>query len=57
VGFYQMTKLAIIPCTVTLQSLFYGKRFGFMVKVALGVLLGVTPLPKPFTAHIVPHVP
>jgi len=40
VGFYQMTKLAIIPCTVTLQSLFYGKRFGFMVKVALGVLLG-----------------
>lgn len=40
VGFYQMTKLAIIPCTVTMQSLFYGKRFSLMVKVALGVLLG-----------------
>lgn len=39
VGFYQMTKLAIIPCTVTLQMTFYSKRFSGGVKAALGVLL------------------
>eukprot|EP00238_Polyblepharides_amylifera_P000223 CAMPEP_0196573058 /NCGR_PEP_ID=MMETSP1081-20130531/3021_1 /TAXON_ID=36882 /ORGANISM="Pyramimonas amylifera, Strain CCMP720" /LENGTH=274 /DNA_ID=CAMNT_0041890627 /DNA_START=444 /DNA_END=1268 /DNA_ORIENTATION=+ len=39
VGFYQMTKLAIIPCTVCLQSLFYSKRFSSSVKAALAVLL------------------
>mmetsp|Transcript_3966 Transcript_3966/g.4483 ORF Transcript_3966/g.4483 Transcript_3966/m.4483 type:complete len:315 (+) Transcript_3966:224-1168(+) len=39
VGFYQMTKLAIIPCTVILQSIFYGKRFSTTVKASLGVLL------------------
>ncbi|KAG5603132.1 hypothetical protein H5410_034502 [Solanum commersonii] len=27
VGFYQMTKLAIIPCTVLLETLFYRKKF------------------------------
>ncbi|KAF8397120.1 hypothetical protein HHK36_016027 [Tetracentron sinense] len=27
VGFYQMTKLAIIPCTVLLETLFFRKRF------------------------------
>jgi len=39
VGFYQMTKLAIIPCTVILQMVFYQKRFSNTVKVSLGVLL------------------
>lgn len=39
VGFYQMTKLAIIPFTVTLQSTFYGKSFSTMVKLSLAVLL------------------
>ncbi|KAJ8426064.1 hypothetical protein Cgig2_011281 [Carnegiea gigantea] len=27
VGFYQMTKLAIIPCTVLLETLFFMKKF------------------------------
>ncbi|KAJ0955086.1 hypothetical protein HanRHA438_Chr00c02g0843581 [Helianthus annuus] len=27
VGFYQMTKLAIIPCTVLLETLFFSKQF------------------------------
>merc|ERR1719183_3205534 len=40
VGFYQMTKLAIIPCTVGLQMTFYAKQFSGRVKAALGVLLG-----------------
>jgi solute carrier family 35 protein E3 len=40
VGFYQMTKLAIIPCTVLIQTSFYGKMFSTRVKLALGVLLG-----------------
>jgi hypothetical protein len=39
VGFYQMTKLAIIPGTVTLQTLFYGKSFSTRVKLTLVVLL------------------
>ena len=42
VGFYQMTKLAIIPCTVAIQTTFYGKVFSTRVKGALaGLLLGV----------------
>lgn len=40
VGFYQMTKLAIIPCTVFIQTSFYGKMFSTRVKAALAVLLG-----------------
>lgn len=40
VGFYQMTKLAIIPCTVFIQTSFYGKVFSTRVKAALAVLLG-----------------
>uniref|UniRef100_A0A7S0S9T5 Sugar phosphate transporter domain-containing protein n=1 Tax=Mantoniella antarctica TaxID=81844 RepID=A0A7S0S9T5_9CHLO len=40
VGFYQMTKLAIIPCTVFIQTSFYGKVFSTRVKACLGVLLG-----------------
>lgn len=39
VGFYQMTKLGIIPFTVILQSIFYNKRFSNPVKATLGVLL------------------
>ena len=39
VGFYQMTKLAIIPCTVFIQTTFYGKMFSMRVKGALGLLL------------------
>jgi len=39
VGFYQMTKLAIIPCTVCLQITFYAKKFSPAVKASLGVLL------------------
>ena len=39
VGFYQMTKLAIIPCTVAIQQTFYDRRFSPEVKLALAVLL------------------
>ena len=39
VGFYQMTKLAIIPCTVAIQQTFYGKSFSRDVKASLAVLL------------------
>jgi solute carrier family 35 protein E3 len=39
VGFYQMTKLAIIPCTVSIQQAFYGKSFSNEVKAALATLL------------------
>lgn len=39
VGFYQMTKLAIIPCTVFIQTAFYAKRFSREVKTSLAVLL------------------
>lgn len=39
VGFYQMTKLAIIPCTVGIQTAFYAKRFSREVKASLAVLL------------------
>ena len=40
VGFYQMTKLAIIPCTVAIQTMFYAKQFSARVKGSLAVLLG-----------------
>ncbi|KAL1559283.1 UDP-xylose transporter 3 [Salvia divinorum] len=39
VGFYQMTKLAIIPCTVLLETLFLGKTFSRSIKLSLGCLL------------------
>nr|GMD22383.1 uncharacterized membrane protein At1g06890 [Ipomoea batatas] len=39
VGFYQMTKLAIIPCTVLLETLFFRKKVHRKVQVALVVLL------------------
>ncbi|KAH6788303.1 nodulin MtN21 /EamA-like transporter family protein [Perilla frutescens var. frutescens] len=39
VGFYQMTKLAIIPCTVLLETLFLSKIFSRSIKLSLGVLL------------------
>ncbi|KAL7147683.1 hypothetical protein ABFS83_06G123900 [Erythranthe nasuta] len=39
VGFYQMTKLAIIPCTVLLETLFLSKTFSRSIKLSLSVLL------------------
>ncbi|KAL0435089.1 UNVERIFIED_CONTAM: UDP-xylose transporter 3 [Sesamum radiatum] len=39
VGFYQMTKLAIIPCTVLLEILFFRKIFSRNVQLSLTVLL------------------
>ncbi|EYU46015.1 hypothetical protein ABFS83_04G079800 [Erythranthe nasuta] len=39
VGFYQMTKLAIIPCTVLLETLFFRKIFSRNVQGSLIVLL------------------
>ncbi|XXG86009.1 hypothetical protein AAC387_Pa11g1001 [Persea americana] len=39
VGFYQMTKLAIIPCTVLLETLFFRKRFSRSIQFALTILL------------------
>ncbi|XP_073114515.1 UDP-xylose transporter 3 isoform X2 [Elaeis guineensis] len=39
VGFYQMTKLAIIPCTVLLETLFFRKRFSRSIQLSLLVLL------------------
>ncbi|KAK6163853.1 hypothetical protein DH2020_000717 [Rehmannia glutinosa] len=39
VGFYQMTKLAIIPCTVLLETLFFRKIFSRNVQLSLSVLL------------------
>lgn len=39
VGFYQMTKLAIIPCTVLLETLFFRKKFSRHIQVSLSVLL------------------
>jgi len=39
-----MTKLAIIPFTVAVQQLFYGKVFTLGVKITLGILLLVRPL-------------
>ncbi|KAL2238438.1 uncharacterized membrane protein At1g06890 [Sesamum indicum] len=39
VGFYQMTKLAIIPCTVLLEILFFRRIFSRNVQLSLTVLL------------------
>ncbi|KAM0821715.1 hypothetical protein ACQ4PT_072005 [Festuca glaucescens] len=39
VGFYQMTKLAIIPCTVILETLFFRKKFSRTIQISLSVLL------------------
>ncbi|KAF6151129.1 hypothetical protein GIB67_002381 [Kingdonia uniflora] len=39
VGFYQMTKLAIIPCTVLLETLFFRKKFSRTIQLSLCVLL------------------
>ncbi|KAF9597695.1 hypothetical protein IFM89_021173 [Coptis chinensis] len=38
VGFYQMTKLAIIPCTVLLETLFFRKQFR-TIQFSLSILL------------------
>ncbi|KAI8013960.1 UDP-xylose transporter 3 [Camellia lanceoleosa] len=37
--FYQMTKLAIIPCTVLLETIFYRKKFSQNVQFSLVILL------------------
>ncbi|MCD9640806.1 UDP-xylose transporter 1 [Datura stramonium] len=39
IGFYQMTKLAIIPFTVLLETLFLKKQFSKNIKFALFILL------------------
>ncbi|GMY10441.1 UDP-xylose transporter 3-like [Fagus crenata] len=39
VGFYQMTKLAIIPCTVLLEILFFRKIFSRTIQFSLVILL------------------
>ncbi|KDP45715.1 hypothetical protein JCGZ_17322 [Jatropha curcas] len=39
VGFYQMTKLAIIPCTVLLETLFFRKKFSRNIQLSLMILL------------------
>ncbi|VFQ80478.1 unnamed protein product [Cuscuta campestris] len=39
VGFYQMTKLAIIPCTVLLETLFLSKKFSRSIQLSLFILL------------------
>ncbi|KAG9445484.1 hypothetical protein H6P81_016824 [Aristolochia fimbriata] len=39
VGFYQMTKLAIIPCTVLLETLFFRKKFSKTIQFSLAILL------------------
>ncbi|NP_001131257.1 UDP-xylose transporter 1 isoform X1 [Zea mays] len=39
IGFYQMTKLAIIPFTVLLETIFLNKRFSESIKLSLLVLL------------------
>ncbi|KAG6521415.1 hypothetical protein ZIOFF_018533 [Zingiber officinale] len=39
VGFYQMTKLAIIPCTVFLETAFLSKKFSRCIQLSLSVLL------------------
>jgi solute carrier family 35 protein E3 len=39
VGFYQMSKLAIIPCTVFLEISFFGKRFSQRIQLSLVTLL------------------
>ncbi|GER27374.1 nucleotide/sugar transporter family protein [Striga asiatica] len=39
IGFYQMTKLAIIPFTVLLETLFLKKQFRLKIKFSLSILL------------------
>ncbi|OVA17269.1 Triose-phosphate transporter domain [Macleaya cordata] len=39
VGFYQMTKLAIIPCTVFLETIFFRKKFSRSIQFSLTILL------------------
>ncbi|KAG2548431.1 hypothetical protein PVAP13_9KG184600 [Panicum virgatum] len=39
VGFYQMTKLAIIPFTIVLETIFLNKKFSQSIKASLMVLL------------------
>ncbi|XP_020585796.1 uncharacterized membrane protein At1g06890-like isoform X1 [Phalaenopsis equestris] len=39
IGFYQMTKLAIIPCTVLLETLFFRKTFSKSIQLSLVILL------------------
>ncbi|ANM62658.1 Nucleotide/sugar transporter family protein [Arabidopsis thaliana] len=39
VGFYQMTKLAIIPCTVVLETIFFRKMFSRKIQFSLVILL------------------
>ncbi|KAJ7964313.1 Nucleotide/sugar transporter family protein [Quillaja saponaria] len=39
VGFYQMTKLAIIPCTVLLETIFFRKVFSRTIQFSLTILL------------------
>lgn len=39
VGFYQMTKLAIIPCTILLETLFFRKKFSRNIQLSLVILL------------------
>ncbi|KAI0512015.1 hypothetical protein KFK09_012649 [Dendrobium nobile] len=39
VGFYQMTKLAIIPCTVLLETFFFRKKFSRSIQLSLAILL------------------
>lgn len=39
VGFYQMTKLAIIPCTILLETLFFSKAFSRSIQLSLTILL------------------
>ncbi|CAL9133167.1 Triose-phosphate Transporter family [Musa troglodytarum] len=39
VGFYQMTKLAIIPCTVFLETVFLAKKFSRSIQFSLSILL------------------
>ncbi|KAF3582762.1 hypothetical protein DY000_02034598 [Brassica cretica] len=39
IGFYQMTKLAIIPFTVLLETLFLNKKFSRKIKFSLFLLL------------------
>ncbi|KAL7153882.1 hypothetical protein ABFS83_04G197800 [Erythranthe nasuta] len=39
IGFYQMTKLAIIPFTVMLETIFLNKQFSQKIKFSLSILL------------------
>jgi len=39
VGFYQVTKLACIPCMVFIESTYYGKTFNRKIKLTLAVVI------------------